>query len=155
MEDLVAKSKRILGESMYATLATCSKNGVPHVSPVYTGHDDKYNLYFSSSEDSQHIKNIKENNQVSLVIFNSMVPRGKGEGLYMQATVEELTTEEEVRDSYTYFYGRNDATPHVPSYYLTETKRHMYKIVPIKIWTNGWEKVAGVFTDVKKEIPLR
>ena len=83
-----------------------------------------------------------------------MVARGKREGLYMQATVKELTTEEEVRESYKYFYGRNYATPHEPSYYLGETKRHMYKIIPSKIWMNGWEKVNSFFTDVRKEIPL-
>ena len=59
MENLIAKAKGILEESMYATLATCSEDCIPWVSPVYTGHDDTYNLYFSSAEDSQHMKNTK------------------------------------------------------------------------------------------------
>lgn len=154
MEELTAKIKSVMEQSVYATLATASKDGVPWISPVYIGNDEAYNLYFSSSEDSRHMQNIQENNQVSLVIFNSTVPRGEGAGVYMQATVKELTTEEEVRDAYKYFYGRNDAKPHEPSYYLGETKRHIYKIIPSKMWMNGWEKVNGIFTDVRLEVPL-
>lgn len=154
MDEWVEKAKAVMEESMYATLATCSKDGIPHVSPVYTGHDSEYNFYFSSSELSKHMQNIQENNQVSLVIFNSMVPRGKGKGVFMQATVKELITEKEVEESYKYFYGRNDAEPHTLSYYLGATTRHIYKIIPTQIWMNAWEKVNGIYTDVRKEIPL-
>lgn len=154
MEDLVKKAKKIIEESMYITLATASKGGTPWVSPLYTGHDSNYNFYFSSAENSQHIQFILENNHVMFVIFNSMVPRGKGEGIYMQGSVYELKTEEEVLEAYKYFYGRNDANPHEPSYYLGGSTRKMYKITPTIVWLNAWQKVHGIFTDTRIEVSL-
>ena len=154
MEDLVKKAKKIIEESMYITIASASKNGIPWVSRVYTGHDADYNFYFSSAENSQHVQFIKENNQVMFVIYNSMVPRGKGVGVYMRAKVHELTTEKEVQEAYPYFYGRNDATPHEPSYYLGKSKRRLYKVIPSAVWLNEWKKVNGVYTDTRVKVSL-
>lgn len=153
-EDIAAKAKRIIEHNIYITLATASKNGAPWVSPVYTGHDANYNFYFSSAETAQHIQFIKENNQIMFVMFDSTVVRGKGEGVYMQGKVYELKTTEEVLEAYKYFYSRNDATPHEPSYYLGGSKRKLYKIIPSIIWMNEWSKVNGIYTDVRVEVPL-
>jgi len=38
-----------------------------------------------SDKNGQHSKNIAENNRVFIVIYDSTVPEGDGEGVYIQA----------------------------------------------------------------------
>jgi general stress protein 26 len=77
-------AKEIIEKIQYITIATVSKDGEPWNTPVYSAYDEDYNFYWISWKENQHSKNIAENNQVFSVIYDSTVPEGTGEGVYIR-----------------------------------------------------------------------
>lgn len=156
MEDLSKRAKEIISEILYITIATSSKEGQPWNTPVYSAYDGNYNFYWASWKDSQHSKNINENPNVFLVIYNSTVPEGQGEGVYIKARAEELTDEQEIKRALATLYVRKNQDPEKRSSqeFLGDYPRRVYKAVPEKVWVNSDGQVNGNFVDTRVEISL-
>ena len=80
-EKLIARVREILSRIMYLTIATVSKDGEPWNTPVYSSFDEQFNFFWVSSPLAKHSKNIKENNNVFLVVYDSTTPEGTGGGV--------------------------------------------------------------------------
>lgn len=154
MEDLVTQTKKIIEENLYATVATSSKDGIPWATPVYVSYDTNYNFYWGSWKQAQHSQNIKENHNVSLVLFDSHAPFGKGRGVYIEATVYELSDPGEIRACFVHRYGRTNRPQRQIEEFLGDNPRRIYKAVPKRIWINQDNQVNGYFYDSKVEVPL-
>lgn len=74
MSNLNKKAKQIIKESLYFVLGTVGQDNKPWVTPLFYCFDEELNFYWISPKDSLHSKNIEENGEVSLVIFNSQAP---------------------------------------------------------------------------------
>lgn len=61
--------KSFLEKNKFVTLATSSLQMIPWISPVYFAYDQKNNLYWKSILNTQHSLNIKENSQISAIIY--------------------------------------------------------------------------------------
>lgn len=155
MTELTDRAKEIISEIQYITVASVDENGMPWNAPVFTAYDEKFNFYWGTHKDSQKAKNIRANNNVFLVIYNSTLPAGKGEGVYIKATAEEITDPEEAKRAYKLIIDR-----HAPvSYYNWESTQgngpiRLYKAVPIKAWVNDGDKIDSFYVDVRTEINL-
>ena len=90
-EDLVNLARTIIDSNMYMVLGTADSAGNPWVSPVYYASANYKEFYWVSSPDVRHSQNITISPQISIVIFDSQVPIGTGQGVYMSAKAEELT----------------------------------------------------------------
>lgn len=156
MSDFNKRAKEIIEKILYITIATCGKDGKPWNSPVYSAFDEHYNFYWASWKENQHSKNIKENNNVFLVIYDSTVPEGTGEGVYIQAKAYELTDEEEIEIALGYLYKRKgqDSKKRKPEEFLGDHPRRVYKAVPEKIWMNDVGDVNGNYVDKRIEVKL-
>lgn len=150
------KAKEIIERIIYITIATCSKDGVPWNTPVYTSYDEDYNFYWASDQNGQHSKNIKDNNNVFLVVFDSTASAGTGEGVYIKAKAEMLADEEEVQKALGYLYRRSGDSPNKrqASKFLGDYPRRVYKAVPEKFWINGDGNINGNYIDIKIEVDL-
>lgn len=84
-------ARAIIDSNMYMVLGTADDSGQPWVSPVYFASAGYTEFYWVSSPEARHSRNIAIRSQVSIVIFNSQVPIGTGQGVYMSAVAEELT----------------------------------------------------------------
>ncbi len=104
--DLLKRAKVIISEIEYATLATCSKKGLPWNSPVYCAYDEHYNFYWASWRENVHSRNIRENPGVFIIIYDSTVPLGTGEGVYLKGKAHELIKDAEIQKAIDIFYGR-------------------------------------------------
>lgn len=93
MENLVLD---IMKNHNILTLATLREDGYPQANTVTYANDD-LTLYFSTAQDSQKIKNIKNSNKVSLTIDKDYEDWNKIRGLSMAATAEILTTPDEIK----------------------------------------------------------
>jgi uncharacterized protein YhbP (UPF0306 family) len=71
-------------------LATADEAGQPWVSPVYYAPADYREFFWVSSPDSRHSRNLEGRGQVAIVIFDSSVPIGTGQGVYMSAVAREV-----------------------------------------------------------------
>ena len=75
-------------------LGTADEAGSPWVSPVYFAVSDYTDFYWVSLPDAQHSRNLAARPEVSIVVFDSSVPIGTGQGVYMSARAEELAGDE-------------------------------------------------------------
>jgi nitroimidazol reductase NimA-like FMN-containing flavoprotein (pyridoxamine 5'-phosphate oxidase superfamily) len=154
MEKLKQKAKKIISEIIYITIATVSKGGEPWNTPVYSAFDESYNFYWASDKNGQHSKNIKANENVFIVIYDSTVPQGTGEGLYIKAKAYEITDRAETEKASKLLAARKNKNPRNADEYLGEYPRRVYKAVPEKFWMNGDGKINGNYIDTRVEVDL-
>ena len=146
------KAKEILAKIQYATVATVTPEGKPWNSPVAHEIDENNNIYWFSDKENQHSKNVCENPYAYIVIYDSTVPEGEGEGVYIEADVEELTNAETINNIRNTKKGKvvDDA-----SEFLGDAVRRCYKATPKRIWMNDAEvKDEKFIRDYKVEIDI-
>ena len=88
--DLTKMGRRVLDSNAYMTVATVDESGRPWVTPVYFGFERRDQLFWVSSPDAEHSRNIAARPDVSIVVFDSSVPIGGAEAVYMRAEAEEI-----------------------------------------------------------------
>ena len=84
-------ARAILDAGIYVVLATAGADGMPWASPVWFAKEDYRELYWVSYPGARHSQNIAVRPQIALVVFDSTVPAGTGQAVYMTATAEQLT----------------------------------------------------------------
>jgi nitroimidazol reductase NimA-like FMN-containing flavoprotein (pyridoxamine 5'-phosphate oxidase superfamily) len=84
-------ARAILDAGIYVVLATADSDGVPWASPVWFAKEGYRELYWVSYPGARHSQNIAVRPQIAIVVFDSTVPPGTGQGVYMTATAEQLT----------------------------------------------------------------
>jgi nitroimidazol reductase NimA-like FMN-containing flavoprotein (pyridoxamine 5'-phosphate oxidase superfamily) len=89
--DLAGVARTILASNLYMTLGTVDEDGRPWVAPVYYATSEYRELYWVSSPDAVHSRNVAVNPRVSIVVFDSQAPVGSGQAVYMAADAEQLT----------------------------------------------------------------
>jgi nitroimidazol reductase NimA-like FMN-containing flavoprotein (pyridoxamine 5'-phosphate oxidase superfamily) len=95
--DLAAVARGIIDSNLYMTLATADETGRPWASPVYYAPDGYADLYWVSGPDTTHSRNLAVRPELAIVIFDSGVPTGTGQAVYMEATARRLEGEEAER----------------------------------------------------------
>ena len=89
-DELDAMARRVIDGNHYMTLGTTDPDGAPRLSPVYytpAGYD---RLYWVSSPDAHHSRNVAGAPGIQIVIFDSSVPVGAGEAVYLAAEAAEV-----------------------------------------------------------------
>ena len=89
-EDLKVAAKRVIDANNYMVLGTSDPTGRPWVSPVYFTPDAYIDFYWVSSSEALHSQNIARRPDISIVVFDSQVPIGAAEAVYMSARAEEI-----------------------------------------------------------------
>lgn len=92
-QDLGAVARAIVDANRYMALGTADESGRPWVSPVYYAASGYRDYYWVSSPDARHSRNLASRPEVGIVVFDSRVPIGTGQGVYMSAVASELTGE--------------------------------------------------------------
>jgi nitroimidazol reductase NimA-like FMN-containing flavoprotein (pyridoxamine 5'-phosphate oxidase superfamily) len=88
--ELAAAAKAILDANRYMTLATADESGMPWASPVWYASEDYREFFWVSAPGARHSRNLAGRPQVGIVIFDSQVPGGAGQAVYISATAEEV-----------------------------------------------------------------
>ena len=89
-QDLSNIARSIIDSILYMVLGTTNESGQPWVSPVYFSSEKYKEFYWMSSPDLTHSRNILVRPRISIVIFDSRIPVGMGQAVYMSAVAEEL-----------------------------------------------------------------
>jgi len=148
-------AKRIIEKILYITIATVNKNGQPWNSPVFSAFDKNLNFFWASDQNGQHSKNIRENNKVFIVVYDSTVPEGTGEGVYFKATAYELTDEKEILEALEVLDKRvGKIKERSASEFLGDFPRRVYKAVVEKVWVNADGEINGNYVDTRLEVNL-
>ena len=78
---------------MYMTIATADGAGRPWASPVWYAPVTTTELLWVSTPEARHSRNIAARPEVAVVIFDSTVPVGAAEAVYLEGVAEELSGE--------------------------------------------------------------
>lgn len=93
IEETSALARRIVEANMYMTIATADRDGRPWVSPVWYAPLTTTEVLWVSAPEARHSRNIADRPEVAIVIFDSTVPVGAAEALYLEAVADELSGE--------------------------------------------------------------
>lgn len=137
MNENKEQAEAILSEVLYITLATVSPDGFPWNAPVYAAFDEAYRFFWVSSKAAHHSQNIRANNRVAIVVYDSTVPPGTGKGVYIQARAYELTDEHECAHALAALQRRGWEHPPSVNTVLGASLRGVYQAVPEQVWING------------------
>lgn len=137
------QAAEILSSIRYATLATVTADGKPWNTSVSVLYDSDLNMYWVSDKESQHSRNVRVNGAVFIVMYDSTVPEGKGQGLYIQARAHELTDAAEIRAVRRMKKGPDEDDPYM--FMEGGGVRRVYKAEPEVLWVNDAEICDGVF----------
>ena len=88
--DLDAMARRVIDANLYMTVATLDPGGAPRLSPVYYTPARYTDLYWVSSPEAHHSRNLLERPDVQVVIFDSSVAVGHAEAVYLSARAREI-----------------------------------------------------------------
>jgi nitroimidazol reductase NimA-like FMN-containing flavoprotein (pyridoxamine 5'-phosphate oxidase superfamily) len=92
--ELTAMARRVIDANRYMTLATRNPDGGPRLSPVFYTAARYADLYWLSSPQAQHSRNLTERPEVEIVIFDSTAYVGHGEAVYLAATARPVRDDE-------------------------------------------------------------
>ena len=73
-------AREILDAGIYVVLATANADGLPWASPVWFAKDDYRELYWVSYPGARHSQNIEGRPEIAMIVFDSTVPPGTGQG---------------------------------------------------------------------------
>jgi nitroimidazol reductase NimA-like FMN-containing flavoprotein (pyridoxamine 5'-phosphate oxidase superfamily) len=83
----------VVDANRYMVLATADAEGRPWGSPVYFAHEGYREFFWVSSPEVTHSRNIAVRAEVGIVVFDSGVEIGTGQGVYMAGVAEEVVEE--------------------------------------------------------------
>lgn len=89
-ETNAAIARAVLDAGRYVVLATADTSGLPWASPVWFANDGYAALYWVSYPGARHSQNLAARPELAMVVFDSTVPPGTGQGVYLSATAEQL-----------------------------------------------------------------
>ncbi len=89
--ELADVARSVIDANRYMALGTADETGHPWVSPVWFASDDYRNFHWVSSPDAKHSRNLAAHPEVAIAIFDSSVPVGGAQAVYMKGVGEELT----------------------------------------------------------------
>jgi len=98
MTDLAALARDQLAANRFMVLGTVDPSGRPRVSPVWFSLVDHRDVYWLSSADSHHSRNIGRRPDVSIVVFDSRADPHTGQAVYLEATAG-LVPEDELEEA--------------------------------------------------------
>lgn len=87
---LAATARNVMDRIRYLVLGTIDEDGCSRTSPVYFVPHRYRDLYWVSTPTSHHSHNLKRDNRLSAVIFDSTVPSGPDQqAVYVAGTARE------------------------------------------------------------------
>jgi pyridoxine/pyridoxamine 5'-phosphate oxidase len=95
--DLAASAREIIDSNEYMTLATADEDGSPWASPVWFAHESHLRFVWVSKPEARHSRNLATRPQAGIVIFDSTVPMGAGQAVYVEAVAEQLEDDQAER----------------------------------------------------------
>lgn len=103
---------------------------------MYAAFDEAYTFFWVSAKYARHSQNIRANNRIAIVVYDSTVLPGTGKGGYIEARTYELTDEQGCREALACLQSRGWEHPPSVDMVAGATLRGVYKAVPEKIWIN-------------------
>ena len=129
-------ARRIIQDNLYMVLATSDETGRPWPSPVYFANAGYTRLYWVSSPEASHSRNIATRPEIGIAIFDSTAPISTGQGVYLRARAAEVSGDE-LDQGIEVFSGRSQAhggAAWVPADVQGDTGISLYRALVDECW---------------------
>ena len=93
-DELSDLARAVIDANRYMALGTADATGRPWVSPVWFASEDYRHFHWVSSPDAKHSRNLAAHPEVAIAIFDSSVPVGAAQAVYVKGLAKELTGDE-------------------------------------------------------------
>ncbi len=144
------KAKKILDNCTYMAVGTSTKRGIPWVAPVLFVYDNDFNIYFLSAVDALHSKNILENADVAVSIFDSRQEIGVSEGIQARGKAS-LVEKDDIENAITLYckkvFPESDMEPtkrYVPENHLGTAEFRFFRIKLTAAYVTGEDRRVEV-----------
>lgn len=130
MPDLRTLIEEYLKNARLMQVATTVKDK-PWVCSVWFGYDSELNIYWFSSPERRHSREVMQNQQVAAAIALPQTPQDPPRGLQLEGTVELVTDEHDVNKALSVYAERIFSHEQIAQFRKSETHPHrFYKITP-------------------------
>lgn len=154
-DTLAADAERVLATVRYVVLATADPDGAPHVSPVFFTRDGSA-VYWVSSPDAHHSHNVEREPRVEGVVFDSTVPVGGAEAVYLTGRARRVPDEELHDRCAAAFADPRDGVAFTPAEVSGDADIRLY-VLEVERWeglVRGRHPTLGTGTDRRVPVPL-
>ncbi len=152
--DLPTRFQTLLRRIPYVTIATVCPDGQPWNSPVVGKFDRDMNLYWVSWENNQHSRNIVREPRIFAVVYDSQVPEGQGEGLYLKMRAHVVKSQDELAAAYKIYDSSFFEHAFAHDQFTDDCPQRIYKAIPEHMWYNIDGKAKGHFVDKRRELTV-
>jgi len=152
--ELIERARQTLKTIANAALATASADGTPWNSAVYIACDEAPTFYWCSPSTAVHSRNLADNPQVFLLVFDSRQPDHSGQAVYISGTATELSDVSAIKRALDCLAARRGERPKSPADFMGSHPRRVYAMVPDMIWTNVVKEKDGHYFDERVAIEL-
>jgi pyridoxamine 5'-phosphate oxidase-like protein len=92
--DVAQVARGVIDANSYMIIATADRAGQPWPSPVWYAHAGYREFLWVSSPATRHSRNLAERPGAGIVIFDSHVPAGNAQAVYLIVTAEEVPADQ-------------------------------------------------------------
>jgi hypothetical protein len=89
--ELADVARSVIDANSYMALGTADSAGHPWVSPVWFASEDYRSFHWVSSPDAKHSRNLAAHPEVAIAVFDSSVPVGGAQAVYLKGVAKQLT----------------------------------------------------------------
>ena len=93
-DELSDHARSVIDSNSYMALGTADEAGHPWVSPVWFATEDHRNFHWVSSPAAKHSRHLARRPNVAIAIFDSSVPVGAAQAVYVKGRAMELAGDE-------------------------------------------------------------
>ena len=93
-QDLSELARNIVDANRYMALGTADEAGHPWVTPVWFASEDYRSFHWVSSPEAKHSRYLAARPEVAIAIYDSSVPVGGAQAVYMKGVAVELVGSE-------------------------------------------------------------
>jgi len=150
-------ARHVLDTNWYLTLGTTEPDGRPRLSPVYFTHAGYRDLYWVSSPEARHSRNIAARPEIGVVIFDSTAAIGQGQAVYINA-VAALVADDDLPARCAAAFARiaPGATQFQPDELSGDAELRLYhaRVTGLEVHIPGRDPVYGTGLDSRRSVQL-
>lgn len=133
MVDVEKIIREYIKKTVHMSLATVNDNK-PWVCEVHFAYDEELNLYWRSSSDRRHSKELESNpNVAGNIVATYDLETGCGGAIYFEGIAKKLTDEDEIRNAFPAFQKCLGKTDEIVDDALSGLGNSFYKVT-VKKW---------------------
>ncbi|MBO9524242.1 MAG: pyridoxamine 5'-phosphate oxidase family protein [Nocardioidaceae bacterium] len=155
MSELADLARRTLAANRFLVLGTVDPSGRPRVSPVWFSLVDHRDLYWLSSPEAHHSRNVEERPEIGAVVFDASAGPGTGNAVYLEATARRVPEDELAAACEAAFAGVEEALSFTPQSLAAEPfVLYRARVTAVEVHVRGRDPQHGTGVDRRAAVSL-